>query len=248
LKQPNPYIYGFRSTVEAIQSGKSIEKIFLKKGLRQNLFNELYNLIKYYQIPYQFVPAVKLQKMAGQKTHQGVIAMVSSVQYQKLEYLLPQLFEQGEVPFFLVLDGITDVRNFGAIARTAEGAGVNAIIVPSKGAAQIGPDAVKTSSGALEYLPVCRTPHLLNTIRFLKESGLQMISTTDQASKTIYDTDFTVPVAIVMGNEEKGVSTEVLNSSDMLIKIPMTGNIQSLNVSVASAVVLYEVVRQRNDF
>jgi 23S rRNA (guanosine2251-2'-O)-methyltransferase len=179
------------------------------------------------------------------KNHQGVVAFISPIIYQKIENIIPEIFEKGETPLILVLDCITDVRNMGAIARTAECAGVQAIVVPSKGSAQINPDAVKTSAGALYKIPVCRHDNLVQTVRFLQESGLQIVCCTEKTNDFIYKPDYSAPTAIVMGSEEDGVRNEIIRIADHLAKIPMYGEIESLNVSVATGVILYEAIRQR---
>ena len=237
-------VYGLHSVIEAIKAGKEIDKVLVKKGLGGELFMELYRLMVKDQIPYQFVPMEKLNRVTP-KNHQGVVAYLQIVEYQKIEQIIPFLFDQGKNPFILVLDHVTDVRNFGSIARTAECAGVDAIIIPDKGAAQINSDAVKTSAGALHTIPVCRVPNLKNAIKFLSESGLQIIAATEKAHKTHFIIDYTAPVAIILGAEDTGISKEILALSNEQVSIPIRGKIESLNVSNAAAVMLYEAVRQR---
>lgn len=238
-------IYGTRAVIEAIKSGKEIDKILIKKGIRNTLFYELQHLIQHHQIPVQVVPIEKLNKISS-KNHQGIIAYVSNISYQNIEFIIPIIYEKGEIPLILILDRVTDVRNFGAIARTAECTGVHAIIIPFKGAAQINADAIKTSAGALNIVNVCKSYNLKKSIEFLKESGLQIISASEKASKNYIFVDYTKPTAIILGSEEKGISDEYLKISDEFVKIPILGNIHSLNVSSASAVILYEIIRQRN--
>jgi 23S rRNA (guanosine2251-2'-O)-methyltransferase len=180
------------------------------------------------------------------KNHQGVIAQVAPIQYQEIDPILNQLFEQGEVPLFLILDRLTDVRNFGAIARTAECTGVHAIIIPDKDSVSVTGDAIKTSAGALNKIPVCRVNDLNSTIHYLKESGVQIAVSTEKTTNLIYEADFTVPLAVVMGSEENGVSMKILAEADIKAKIPMVGSIDSLNVSVSAGIMLYEITRQRN--
>lgn len=240
------YIFGIRSVIETIKSGKEIERILVKKGLQGELIAELLDLIKKQNIPTQFVPIEKIDKISH-KNHQGVIAFLSSITYSNIEEIVPQLFEDGKNPFILILDSITDVRNFGAICRTAECAGVHAIVIPTKGAAQINADAVKTSAGALNYLPVCRVNSLISTIKFLKNSGLRVFAATEKAKEMYYQSNFCDPIAVILGSEEFGVSPEVLKSSDYLVKIPVLGKISSLNVSVAASVILFEAVKQRQN-
>lgn len=242
--QEENLIFGMRSVIEALDAGKDIEKILIQKGLSNELYNQLRQSLKGQTVPIQFVPPEKLKRLTD-KNHQGVIAYLTEINYYATEDLLSEVFEKGNIPLVLVLDRVTDVRNFGAIARSAECAGVDFIIIPSRGAAQINGDAIKTSAGALHRLKVCREDNLKNTLEFLKESGLQVISCHEKTDKLIYDADFTKPTAIIMGSEENGISNEYLKRSDMQVKIPMPGKIASLNVSVASGIVLFEVVKQR---
>jgi 23S rRNA (guanosine2251-2'-O)-methyltransferase len=237
-------IFGIRPIIEAIKAGKEIEKILLQTNLKGENSWELRKLTTELDIPVQYVPIEKLNRVT-QKNHQGVIAYISPVIYQPLEQIVPSLFENGKTPFLLILDRITDVRNFGAIARTAECAGVHAIVVPSKGSGLINEDAVKTSAGALYKIPVCREENLKTTIEFLKDSGLKIISCTEKGEQLYYEADYREPLAIIMGSEEDGVSQEYLKRSDAMVKLPVLGEIESLNVSVAAGIVLYEVVKQR---
>lgn len=241
----NDLVYGIRSIIEAIKAGKEVEKIFIQQGLKNELFGELRTLMKSGNIPFQYVPVEKLSRMAGKANHQGVAAFVSPVNFYSIEDLLPVIFEQGKVPFLVILDRVTDVRNFGAICRTAECAGVQAVIIPSRGSAQVNPDAVKTSAGALHRIPVCREHNLKNTIDFLKESGITIIGCTEKTDGMMYQVSMTGPTAIIMGSEEDGISGEYLKKCDHKVKIPLMGEIGSLNVSVAAGVILYEAVRQR---
>jgi 23S rRNA (guanosine2251-2'-O)-methyltransferase len=237
-------IFGTRAVIEALRAGKEINKILLQKGIENSLFTELKKEIKANNVSFQFVPAEKLNSIS-RKNHQGVIAYISPVNYHKIENLLPGLFEQGLQPVILILDRITDVRNFGAICRTAQCMGVNAVVIPSRGSALVTADAVKTSAGALHTLPVCREDNLKNTITYLKESGLTIIACTEKGVKNIADVDFNIPLAIIMGSEDEGISAEYLKMADQKAKIPMHGNIASLNVSVACGMILYEMQRQR---
>jgi 23S rRNA (guanosine2251-2'-O)-methyltransferase len=202
-------------------------------------------LIKENEIAFQFVPLEKINRIT-RKNHQGVLAFISPVENANIEMLLPVLFETGKDPLLLILDQITDVRNFGAIVRSAECAGVNAIIIPEKGMARIGADAVKTSAGAIHHIPICKVTNLLKTIQYLKDSGIQIIAATEKADNIYTAGNFKTPVAIVMGSEESGISQSILNISDQKLKIPLFGNIESLNVSVSAALMMYEAVRQRN--
>ena len=243
-REVNQMVFGIRAVMEAISSGKDIESLFLQRGLTGGLILELKALLRQYDIPSQQVPIEKLNRITA-KNHQGAIAFISPITYQKIENIIPDVYERGEVPLILILDGVTDVRNFGAIARTAECTGVHAIVVPKKGAAQVNPDAVITSAGALYKIPICRHDSLLQTMRFLKDSGLQIVACTEKTDDLIYKPDYTAPTAIIMGAEDEGISFELMRNSDYLTKIPMSGEIASLNVSVSAGVILYEVVRQK---
>lgn len=239
------YIFGIRAVIEAIESGKSIDKVLIRRDLGGDLAKELFATMRRYDILSQRVPLERLNRIT-MKNHQGVIAMVSPVTYHKLDNLLPGLFEEGENPFMIVLDGLTDTRNFGAIGRTADCAGVNGIVIPEHNSVSVTPDAVKTSAGGLFYVPVCRERDIVTAVRTLKDSGLKVVAATEKASLDYTRVDFTAPIAIVMGSEDVGISSEVLRLCDELVAIPMLGNIGSLNVSVAAGILMYEVVRQRN--
>ena len=243
--QSDEYIFGIRAVIEAIQAGKDIDKILIKKDLSSELSSELFSLIKEYGIVTRRVPIEKINKIT-RKNHQGVLAILSAVTYHKLEHLIPELYEQGKLPFVVVLDGITDVRNFGAIARTCECAGVDAIVIPEQGSVSVNGDAIKTSAGALHHIPVCREKNIYSAVKFLKDNGLQVVAANEKTSTLYTKADFTSPVALVMGAEDVGISTDVLRQCDTLVAIPEYGHISSLNVSVAAAIMIYEVVRQRN--
>ncbi len=237
-------IYGIRVVVEALKSGQHLERIFIQKNLKGELIKELMYEIHQSRTPLSKVPAERINKFT-KKNHQGVVALISPIQYSNLEHLVPEIYERGEIPLFLLLDEITDVRNFGAIARTAECMGVQGLVIPIRGGAQVNEDAIKTSAGALNYLPVCREKNLVEAVEFLKESGINIISCTEKSEGTITDAEFKSPSAIIMGSEEKGISDELLSLSDQKCKIHMTGKIESLNVSVAAGMILYEANRQR---
>jgi 23S rRNA (guanosine2251-2'-O)-methyltransferase len=237
-------VFGLRPVLEALQSGKEIEKIYLHREAKNPVISELVSLASDLKVPILKVPIEKLNKIT-RKAHQGVICYVSPITYASLDNVVSDTFGQGKVPLLLILDRITDVRNFGAISRTAECLGVNAIVIPSRGSAEINSDAVKTSAGALNYIPIVREDNLKNTLTYLKDSGFQIVACSEKAEKMIYQADFTPPIAIIMGSEEDGVSPEYLRKTDMIVKIPQVGNIESLNVSVATGVILSEVVRQR---
>ncbi|MES2590413.1 MAG: 23S rRNA (guanosine(2251)-2'-O)-methyltransferase RlmB [Bacteroidota bacterium] len=243
-KEEDSLIFGLRPVIEAVRAGKEIDKLFVQSGLKSELSSELMSVLKQFNVAFQYVPVEKLNRLTT-KNHQGVAGFISAITYQKIQDILPTLFEQGKVPLVLILDRITDVRNFGAIARTAECSGVHAIIIPTHGAAQITADAIKTSTGALHKIPVCREENLKKGIDFLKECGLQIVSCTEKATDYYFQMDFTVPTAIIMGSEEDGISNEYLQKSDAKAKIPLMGEIGSLNVSVATGIILYEAVSQR---
>lgn len=237
-------IFGTRAVIEAVNAGKEIDKIIIQKGLSNQLYTELRKAIKDLDIPIQIVPPEKINRITT-KNHQGVLAFIAQVTYYEVEDMLATVFEKGKTPLVLILDRVTDVRNFGAIARSADCAGVDFIVIPSRGAAQINADAVKTSAGALNRMPVCREENLKDTIEYLKESGLQIIACHEKTENYHFNADLTKPTAIIMGSEENGISNEYIKRSDMQVKIPMVGNIASLNVSVATGIVLFEAVKQR---
>jgi 23S rRNA (guanosine2251-2'-O)-methyltransferase len=243
-KENENMIFGLRPVIEALKAGKEIDRIFVQNGLKNELFGEMMGMLKKHNVMYQYVPIEKLNRLTA-KNHQGVVGYISSIEYHKIEQVLPAVFDRGKMPLLLILDRITDVRNFGAIARTAECAGVDAIIIPSRGAAQINADAIKTSAGALHKIPVCREENIKDVIGFLRESGLQVIACTEKTNDNYFQLDLTLPVAIIMGSEEDGISPEYLKLADAQAKIPLLGEIGSLNVSVATGVLLYEVIRQR---
>ena len=244
MKQDKDFIFGIRPVIEAINSGKNIDKLMIRKGLKGELYYELMTLVKQFEIPVQIVPNERINRVTP-KNHQGVLAFISPIEFQNIEQILPTLYEKGKVPFIVMLDKVTDVRNFGAISRTAECAGVDAVIIPDKGSARISADAVKTSAGALHNVPVCRVKSLTKAIRFLQDSGVQIIAATEKASDYYYQVDFTMPTAILMGAEDRGVAIEYLKICDKMVKIPVLGEIESLNVSVAASILIYEAVKQR---
>ncbi|MCK6616496.1 MAG: 23S rRNA (guanosine(2251)-2'-O)-methyltransferase RlmB [Cyclobacteriaceae bacterium] len=237
-------IYGTRAVMEAIVAGREIERLFIQKGLHNELLRELLRLVRERNISFTYVPVEKLNRLTS-KNHQGVVCLLSSVTYASLDNLINFAYSHGREPFFIILDRITDVRNVGAIARTAECAGMDGMIIAEKGSAPVSGDAMKTSAGALNHLPVCREKDLRKTIKFLQDNGIMVIACTEKASKTIYEVAFNRPVALIMGSEEDGISDDLLRTSDELVKIPMRGKIGSLNVSVAAGIAIYEVVRQR---
>lgn len=240
------YIFGIRPIIEALNADKEIDKLLIQQDIRGPLITELRKAIKKNKTPYSHVPIQKLNFIT-KKNHQGVIGFISPVTTFNIEDIIPGLYEKGKVPFILILDRISDVRNFGAITRTAECVGVDAVIISKKGSAQINADAVKTSTGALHRIPICKESNLKETVQFLKESGVQIIGCTEKTDDLIYKNNYTVPTAIIMGSEENGISSQLLNLCDGKAKIPMIGEIASLNVSVAAGVILYEAIKQRLD-
>ncbi len=238
------YIFGIRTVIEAINADKNISKLLIKTNSKSELISELLLLVAQKNIPYQYVPEAKINSLT-RKNHQGVLAFISPIEFYSIEDIVPSLFENSINPFILVLDQLTDIRNFGAIVRTAECAGVNAIVIPQKGAASINADAVKTSAGALHVIPVCREKNLIKTVKFLKDSGIQVIAVTEKSEKLYTQSDYTGPVALVLGAEDSGIDPEILRISHEFAKIPVFGKIASLNVSVAAGILMYECIRQR---
>lgn len=238
-------IFGIRAVLEALNAGAKISKVIVRQGLTGNLASELMGILKHNNIPFQYVPNQAFSKYQD-KNHQGVIAFTSPIKVYRIEDILPQLREKTNSPFILILDRITDVRNFGAIVRTAECAGVDAIIVPAKGAANIGSDAIKTSAGALYNVPICRVGSLKMLCYQLRDYGYRIVSASERGEKLLYEAGLTGPIALVMGAEDTGIHPEVLRLSHEIIRIPLKGKIESLNVSVATGIVLFEAVRQRS--
>ncbi len=240
----NQYIYGLRAVIEALEAARDIDKILLKRDMNGESVQQLLALAREHQVPVQRVPVQRIERVT-RKNHQGVVALMAAVTYYKLEQVLPMIYDNGDNPFFVILDGVTDVRNFGAIARTCECAGVSAIVIPETGSVSVNGDAVKTSAGALNYLPVCRERNIVDAVRYLRDSGVTIVSTSDKNAVTYTSANLTGPVAIVLGAEDRGISPEVMRLCDVRCTIPEFGNIHSLNVSVAAGIMIYEVVRQR---
>ena len=237
-------IFGIRTVIEAIESGKSIEKVFIQKGISGTLFQELNRILKKNNLSVSYVPVEKLNKLS-KGNHQGVVANISPISFVSLEKFVEDIQNSSSTPLFLLLDGLTDVRNFGAIIRTAECCGVSGIIIPEKGSAPINADAVKTSAGAVFKIPICKVNHIKDAVFHLQTYGIKIVAASEKTDNVIYDIDLKQPLAIIMGNEEKGVSNSILKAADYKAKLPMLGSIASLNVSVACGAFLYEVVRQR---
>lgn len=237
-------IFGTRAVIETIKSGKTVERIFLQKDLKNDLTKELVELLRGSMVTVSKVPVEKLNRLT-RKNHQGVVAFVSPIDFVTLHNIVANSYENGLAPLVLILDRVTDVRNFGAICRSAECAGVNGVIIPTKGGAMINSDAVKTSAGALSYLPICKEDSLVHSVKYLKDSGFQIVACTEKTEKVVFDTDLSIPTAIIMGSEEDGISDDLLAAADEKLKIPIVGRIDSLNVSVAAGIVLFESMRQR---
>ncbi len=237
-------IFGVHPVIEAINAGKEIDKLYIQRDIKGSGLTELRNAVKKAKIAFSHVPIQKINRHTS-GNHQGVLAFISPIDLADIETVIPTLFDEGKMPLILVLDKLTDVRNFGAIARTAECAGVDAIVVPKRESAQINADAIKTSAGALHNIPVCKVNNLTDCVMFLQASGLKVVGCTEKTEQSIYEVDFNSPTAVVMGSEEKGISNQILKICDDKAKIPMAGEISSLNVSVAAGIILYEAVKQR---
>lgn len=240
----NYRIFGIHPVLEALQADQTIDKILVQSNLRNENIRKILKLAGEKKVPVQQVPAEKLNRLT-RKNHQGIFAFLSPVEYSRLDVVVPEIFESGKQPLILILDRISDTRNFGAILRTCDAAGVDAVVVPEKGAASITEDAVKTSAGAVFSIPVCKEKNLMRSIEFLQQCGIAVLSATEKTEDLLYNTDLKQPIAIIMGSEEDGVSDQLIKVSDYKAKLPMKGNIGSLNVSVACGAMLYEVVRQR---
>lgn len=233
--------------VEAIKAGKAVEKVFFQQGERGEVEKEIRHLTKAHDIPLQVVPREKLNKMT-KGVHQGVVAYLALVSFQNIEQVLPWVYEQGETPLLLMLDSITDVRNFGAICRSAECAGVHAVIIAQSGSAPANEEAMKASAGALARVRICRVRSLFSTLEYLQMSGVQVIATAlGERSKPLYQADLMGPTAILMGSEGEGVHPKLQKMSDAVVKIPQATDFDSFNVSVAAGIVLYEAMRQRSN-
>ena len=242
--QKETKLYGLRAILEAIEADKSIDKIFLQKGLRGELFAELEKKIRKKGLNFSYVPVEKLNRLTP-SNHQGAVAQISPISFYDLDALVTAVKETKKHPLFLVLDQLSDVRNFGAIIRTAECTGVDGIIIQKKGSAPINGDTIKTSAGAVFNIPICKVDHIKDALYYFQASDIKIIAATEKTDNSLYITDFTKGCAIVMGSEGKGISSSVLKIVDAKAKLPMFGNIASLNVSVACGVFLYEAVRQR---
>ena len=244
IMEKSDYIFGIRPVMEAIEASKSIDKILIKRDINSDLVKEVLEKSREYDIPVQRVPNEKLNRIT-MKNHQGVIAIMCPVRYHNLDNLIAGLYEEGKTPMAVMLDGVTDARNFGAIARSAECAGADFIVIPEKGSASVTSDAVRASAGALFHIPVCREKDLSKSVSTLHDNGFKIIGASEKSAENYTEIDYKVPVVIVMGAEDNGISNEVLRKCDALAAIPILGKVGSLNVSVACGVMLYEAVRQR---
>ncbi|MEM6736274.1 MAG: 23S rRNA (guanosine(2251)-2'-O)-methyltransferase RlmB [Bacteroidota bacterium] len=244
MNKRSDIIYGIRTVIEALKSGQHLERVFIQKNLKGDLYKKLMLELHLTPTPISKVPPERINKFT-RKNHQGAVAIISPIQYHTLDQLVPRLFLEGENPLIVVLDEITDVRNFGAIARTCECLGVHGIVIPIKGSAQVNEDAVKTSAGALNYQTVCRENNLVEAVKFLQESGLQIVACSEKTQNHLNEMDFTGPTCLMLGSEEKGISQALMDISNRIVKIKMSGKIASLNVSVAAGMALYEIQRQR---
>ena len=239
----NNMVFGIHPVLELTRSQKEIEKVYVQAGTRSPEISEIANFCRSNGIPVQYVPMEKMNRLT-RKNHQGVVAFICPIEYQSIENVVQMVYDEGRDPFILMLDRVTDVRNFGAIARTAYAAGVDAIVIPSRGSALINGDAMKTSAGALSLINVCRVENMKDTIDFLKASGLRVVGFTEKADDSLWKADLTGPLCVMMGSEEDGISPAYLQRLDQHLMIPMPGDIDSLNVSVATGIVCFEVVRQ----
>ncbi len=241
--EKNTEIYGIRAVIEAINSSKDIDKVFIQTGLKGKLIGQLESLIRKNKINFSYVPTQKLDRLS-KKNHQGVIARIAPIKFYNIDRF-SEVIEKSNNPFVLILDQINDVRNFGAIIRTAEISGVDGIIIQNSSSAPVNSDTIKTSAGAIFNIPICKVNHIKDAIYHLQSMNISIISASEKSEKNIYDVDLKVPLAIIMGSEQKGINKSVINLSNESVKLPMYGKIESLNVSVACGIFLYEVVRQR---
>jgi len=242
--QEQTQIFGIRAIIEAINAGETIDKVFLQKGLHGDLFNELESLLNKKSVNKSYVPVEKLNRLT-KGNHQGAVAQISPIEFHDMETLIMEVTESGKTPLFLLLDQLSDVRNFGAIIRTAECTGVNGIIIQKKGGAPVNGDTIKTSAGAVFKIPICKVDHIKDAVFYMQASGIKVIAATEKTNDTIYDVSFAEPCAIIMGSEGRGINPSTLKVVDAKAKLPLLGEIESLNVSVACGAFLYEAVRQR---
>ena len=245
MEKQTSKIFGIRAIIEAINAGNSIDKVFLQKDVNGPLMIELKQLIKENNITSSIVPVEKLDRMSRDNNHQGAGALIAPVAFYDLDTLITSTIEKGETPLFVLLDQISDVRNFGAIIRTAECTGVNGIIIQKNGSAPVNAETIKTSAGAAFKIPICKVDHIKDALFLLQASDIKTVAATEKTEDSVYDINFNQPIAIIMGSEHRGVNPSILKMVDYKAKLPLLGDIASLNVSVACGVLLYEVVRQR---
>jgi 23S rRNA (guanosine2251-2'-O)-methyltransferase len=245
MQKESDCIFGLRPVIEAIKAGKQIDRLLIRQGLQGALYHELMTEVRRHNIVYQIVPVERIE-LVTRKNHQGVLAWLSIIEYQQIPNLLPMIYEKGEDPLIIALDSVSDVRNFGAIVRSAECLGAHAVVIPEKGSARITADAVKTSAGALHTFPVCREKSIVRSVEFLKDSGVRVLCAAWKSGKPVFEADLSGPVVLILGSEDKGISRELTSLADQIISIPMKGNIGSLNVSVAAGIIIYEIQRQRS--
>ncbi len=245
MMQNQTQIFGIRAIIEAINSGETIDKVFLQKGLRGELYTELEAVLRQNSINTSYVPVEKLNRLT-RKNHQGAVAQISPIEFHDIETLVLNVIESGKTPLFLLLDQLSDVRNFGAIIRTAECTGVDGIIIQKKGGAPVNGDTIKTSAGAVFKIPICKVDHIKDAVFYMQASGIKVIAATEKTENTLYNISFKEPCAIIMGSEGRGINPSTLKVVDEKAKLPLLGDIESLNVSVACGAFLYEVVRQRS--
>ncbi len=243
-KYKQEMVFGIRAVIEAINTDKEVDKVLFRNGVKGELFGELFKLVRDNNIPFQYVPSEMIDKL-NTRNNQGVIAYITPVEYHDIEEVVSLKIAEGKQPMILILDRITDVRNFGAIARSAECAGVDAIVIPHKHSARISSDAIKTSAGALYNIPVCKVVNMRKMLKSLKFQGIKIFAASEKADKLYTQADFKQPIAIIMGSEDKGIDEALMERVDEKIKIPVFGEIESLNVSVAASLLIYEAVRQR---
>lgn len=242
--QEQTQIFGIRAVIEAVNAGETIDKVFLQKGLKGDLFGELEAVLRQHSINSSYVPVEKLNRLT-KGNHQGVVAQISPIEFHDLEHLVANVMESGKTPLFLLLDQLSDVRNFGAIIRTAECTGVDGIIIQKKGGAPVNGDTIKTSAGAVFKIPLCKVDHIKDAVFYMQASGIKVIAATEKTEDTLFDVSLTEPCAIIMGSEDRGINPSILKVVDAKAKLPLLGEIESLNVSVACGAFLYEAVRQR---
>tara|TARA_Y100000589_G_scaffold170458_1_gene161944 strand:- start:1541 stop:2284 length:744 start_codon:yes stop_codon:yes gene_type:complete len=237
-------VFGIHPILEGLESGENFDKILILNSLRTPQAKEIISIAKEKGVTVNKVPQQKLDRIT-RKNHQGIIGFIAPIEFQQIEDILPEIFARGKNPFLLILDRISDVRNFGAIVRTAECAGVDAIIIPKKGSAQINGETIKTSTGAIFNVPICKVAGLDSIIPFLKDSGIHLIACTEKSEVNYTEVDYTLPIGIILGNEESGIAISNITKSDSTAKLPLIGKTKSLNVSVAAGIIMYEVIRQR---